>query len=1071
MKRNLLCFLLLIPVYALGVNNVNDKLFYNYIFAPSEGFVNKIENSYREEVCLNGYWDFQPVPLPESFEYGKGIAPDLNMPESDKWSNSKIKIPSPWNINGFSADSINNIFLPGPDYRSYPSYPKEWDSVMMAWMRKTVKIPKKWGNKLIKLHFEAIAGNSVIYVNGEKIGENFDSFLPFEFDITDKVIPGKNVEILVGVRNYALFDDISTVGRRIIPAGSMWGKYISGIWQDVYLFSKPKINISNVYVKPLVSKNNLELNIDIENCSKNKIDFFVEANINKWNNLAGKDINLAPVPSWELGELVLSSKSDKYTIAANDTCNISITIPVNGELKYWTPETPNLYSVLLNLKTNDSNLDLKYERFGWREWSINGSSYCLNGEPYEFRGDSWHFTGIPQMTRRYAWAWFTAIKGMNGNAVRLHAQVFPRFYLDMADEMGICVLEETANWASDGGPKLDSDFFWRISKEHLIRLILRDRNYASVFGWSLSNENKPIILNVFNKPQLMDLQNNAWKEWRDIVRSLDSTRPWISSDGDGDGNGMLPIAIGHYGGEKEMNSLVALGKPWGIGEHSKAYFGTPEQVSQFNGERSYESQQGRMEGIANECYNLILNQRKLGASYTSVFNMVWYALKPLPLGKKCISKKTNINDGVFFSDYKEGIPGVQPERIGPYSTTLNPGYDPSLPLYDPWPMYDAIRAANNHLGPSWSPFANFVNKENILKYNQLPVEKTYEEIIFIGDECSKLKKIMDTHGVIFKSKISKPLEALYIIDGSCTFPNSVVKQIKNDMLLGADLWIWGIIPGTESFYNTILPKPVVVDSLVRSSFIPQQKSWFKGLHNSDFYFCELQKTDVVKYSLKGKLIEDGEVLLNACKTDWRMWNQCPEILKTASIIRSEHECVASTAVFVRYNIFNSCIYVSTLDEFSNSDKGYKTLSKILDNAGIPRIKKTQKSEDMFFIRDNQLMFPISTKNRFTKNGPENEYVLEFNIYSPRALNDLLIEPDIPKLMLFLNLKKCVLYLNDKFIEPNSIKNNKILYDELPLVQGWNKITIKTEKVKNNFEAFFKSYNRPDFIQLLKINLK
>ena len=92
------------------------------------------------------------------------------------------------------------------------------------------------------------------------------------------------------------------------------------------------------------------------------------------------------------------------------------------------------------------------------------------------------------MTRRYAWAWFTAIKGMNGNAVRPHAQIYPRFYLDVADEMGICVLNETANWASDGGPKLDSDLFWEASKEHLRRFVLRDRNHASVFGWSISND-------------------------------------------------------------------------------------------------------------------------------------------------------------------------------------------------------------------------------------------------------------------------------------------------------------------------------------------------------------------------------------------------------------------------------------------------------------------------------------------------------------------------------------------------------------------------------------------------------
>ncbi len=67
-----------------------------------------------------------------------------------------------------------------------------------------------------------------------------------------------------------------------------------------------------------------------------------------------------------------------------------------------------------------------------------------------------------------------------------------------------------------------------------------------------------------------------------------------------------------------------------------AYYGTPEQVAKYNGERAYESQLGRMEGLANECYHLLANQRNMGASYSTVFNMAWYALKPLPLGKKRI---------------------------------------------------------------------------------------------------------------------------------------------------------------------------------------------------------------------------------------------------------------------------------------------------------------------------------------------------------------------------------------------------------------------------------------------------
>ncbi|MFQ7503216.1 MAG: hypothetical protein ACLRMJ_09165 [Alistipes finegoldii] len=35
------------------------------------------------------------------------------------------------------------------------------------------------------------------------------------------------------------------------------------------------------------------------------------------------------------------------------------------------------------------------------------------------------------------------------------------------------------------------------------------------------------------------------------------------------------------------------------------------------------------------------------------------------------------------------IPGVQPERLGPYTTTFNPGYDPRLPLYRPWALFEA----------------------------------------------------------------------------------------------------------------------------------------------------------------------------------------------------------------------------------------------------------------------------------------------------------------------------------------------------------------------------------------------
>ena len=675
--------------------------------------------------------------------------------------------------------------------------------------------------------------------------------------------------------------------------------------------------------------------------------------------------------------------------------------------------------------------------------------------------------GIPQMTRRYAWAWFTAIKGMNGNAVRPHAQVYPRFYLDMADEMGICVLNETANWASDGGPKLDSEHFWKESKEHLKRFVLRDRNHASVFGWSISNENKPVILHVYNRPELIPAQQKAWEEWRDIVRQYDPTRPWISSDGEDDGNGILPVTVGHYGDTNSMKNWISIGKPWGIGEHSMAYYGTPEQVSKYNGERAYESQEGRMEGLANECYNLIANQRRLGASYSTVFNMAWYALKPLPLGKKDCSTAPSVNeDGIFFSEYREGIPGVQPERIGPYSTTFNPGYDPTLPLYQEWPMYSALRAANAPGEPAWSPYA-VINKTQYEAIKSESMIENYKEVVFIGNPTGKIKQLLDAQGVVFTSKITTPASLLYIIDASQALSANTRKEIQKHLLKGADIWLWGLVPETINEYNEILPLPVALDRLKRSSFLPIQKSWMRGLNNSDFYFCELQKADACDYSLKGTLVEEGEVLLNACKTDWRQWNKRPEEIKTAGTIRSEYECTAATPVFVKYQHGPSTFYLNTLTEFANSEKGYNTLSAILKNAGITYIKPEININEVFFLRDEQVNFPVTANEKLTKDG--DSWVLEFHVFSPRPLDDLLIEPNMPKLSLMLKAKKRELFINNK--PYNSVSHNgqnEIIYKELPLLQGWNKLVIKIgAEDRNDFSGFFKCDNKKDFLPLLK----
>lgn len=52
-------------IKTLGLLCCNLAMVFSHVFAPSEGLVNRTEKPYRDEICLNGSWDFQAVYGPE----------------------------------------------------------------------------------------------------------------------------------------------------------------------------------------------------------------------------------------------------------------------------------------------------------------------------------------------------------------------------------------------------------------------------------------------------------------------------------------------------------------------------------------------------------------------------------------------------------------------------------------------------------------------------------------------------------------------------------------------------------------------------------------------------------------------------------------------------------------------------------------------------------------------------------------------------------------------------------------------------------------------------------------------
>lgn len=1072
------CFLILV----LGVlaRTAMSSTEFAHPFAPTSSFVPPPEQPFRHDLSLNGSWQFQPIALPKNFQEGVDPAPDLPMPSPSAWETVPVKVPSPWNVNSF-ADRRGL----GGDFRTYPSYPKAWESVEMGWLRHIVRIPADWKGDRILLHFAAVAGDIHILVNGKEAGKTFDIFFPFEVDITGLITPGESAEILVGVRKASLFDVKGKYGRREYQAGSFWGQHIAGIWQDVDLVGVPAVRVANTFVQPNVDQKLLKVDVTLRNDSDADVTVDLVADVRRWTSLAPPDGVEAPEPRWELEiPVALRLKGASVLVPAHQQKTVTLQAQVSSQLDLWSPEHPNLYGLVVNVLRKGQISDAKYQRFGWRQFELKGSRVFLNGKPIVLKGDSWHFLGIPQMTRRYAWAWFSALRDANANAVRLHAEPYPEFYLDVADEMGIMVLDETAIWASDGGPKLDSDAYWNDTKQHVAQLVVRDRNHPSIFGWSVCNEVKPVIENVFHgPPEMLQTLYEHYSIWVNIVRQLDPTRQWISADGDGDGGGRLPVNMLHYGGPDSMVQAENLGKPWGVGESGGAYYATPEQAAKFNGERSYVSFEGRMEGIGIEANQLLLEQKKHNADYRSVFNLVWYGLKPLALGMPDTSRPPQLTDGVFFPKFEEGQPGVQPERLGPYSTTLNPGYDRTLKPYETWPLFDAIRDANS------DPVVKFpLTAEPTGEHSDAKKPKPIQSVAVLAGANGELDQQLHEDGIP-RNLFHDGSSDLLFIDGRSPPGAAARSSIDSALAGGGTVVVWGVLPKTLPQLNKLLPAPLELTARQSSSLLPvTANSVTAGLKPSDLYFSESSPQTILDGGLSGPLVQQGTVLLEAANTDWLRWNKEAEYAKTAMVLRSERESKPSGAAIVEIQQGSGKLLLINVPAWSPVYKAQLMDRRLLENLGIVLSAPSDVGEpflksgtlvrilaaghfntagdgatktyidpaDRAKFRDNERVQDLrwvtlrAASAGFALNGPplsgvaDNSVVyLSFWVQSPRSLDNLLIEPNVPKLDIAFQARDGLdLFLNGKSVAVRTSGDDTAIASGLPLQQGWNHFLVK-----------------------------
>jgi len=429
-------------------------------FASESNDIVEKEDSKRF-ISLNGDWKFHwtkdPKQRPNTFQ-NEGF-------DDSGWTS--IPVPANWEVEGFG----HPIYLDEryPFTTKWPDAPTDYNPV--GTYRKEVNLTKELLSQDILIHFAGAKSAMYLYINGQYIGYSQGSKTPAEFNITKYVAEGKN---LIALQMFRWSDASYLESQDMLR--------MSGIERDVYLYTQPKVFVSDYY-----AHTNLDDNYE-NGISHNTISIV--------NNSSDSEKRYVLLEIMD-GNNSLFSDSKTLDIPANSVINFNSKTLIKN-VKQWSAETPNLYTLKIALtdETNSSNNQFINRNIGFKRVEIKNSQVLINGKAIYFRGVDRHetdpYTGHV-VSRASMEKDIKLMKRNNINAVRSSHYPNDPYWLDLCDKYGLYVIDE-ANIEShplaiDENTQIGNEMSWLPA--HMMRtqrMYYRDRNHASIYSWSLGNE-------------------------------------------------------------------------------------------------------------------------------------------------------------------------------------------------------------------------------------------------------------------------------------------------------------------------------------------------------------------------------------------------------------------------------------------------------------------------------------------------------------------------------------------------------------------------------------------------------
>lgn len=349
------------------------------------------------------------------------------------------------------------------DSHGYKPVSGAYPETSIGWYRKHFTVEKSKSNKRFELQFDGIYRNAEIWFNGFYVGTNFSGYVGNSYDVSDYInFEGDNV-IVVRV------DATQCEG---------WFYEGAGIYRHVWLNITDKvfIPVDGIFVHSKVKGKNAE--VTIETTVQN-------------NNLKNSNCSVYSYITDRNGKILAKTSEQKVALGIRKDVTVKQKLNLNNA-RLWSLEDPYLYKVISVVKQNNQIVHQTKTRFGIKTVQFDANKgFFLNGKKIKIQGTNNHQdhagigSALPDYMQYYR---IKLLKEMGSNSYRASHNAPTPELLEACDSLGMLVLDEQR--LLNSSPEYVDQFK---------RLLKRDRNHASVFLWSIGNEEQNIQGNDYGK--------------------------------------------------------------------------------------------------------------------------------------------------------------------------------------------------------------------------------------------------------------------------------------------------------------------------------------------------------------------------------------------------------------------------------------------------------------------------------------------------------------------------------------------------------------------------------------------